>query len=110
MLPRLTASALVVAVWASTAQAWHSSAPAYPPPPSPSCDQVTALHGDRQVWVGNFAGRYRTGSPDGSAPYGAVGCFLAEAECRQWLQQNMSFAGFPVYIMSCRPAAGRAVR
>lgn len=103
MLPRVLGMSLILLSGATAAQAWHSSAPAYPPPPVPHCDDVMARHGDRAIWVGHFSGRYPTGNPQGSAPYGAVGCFLSEAECRRWLNQNLSFAGQPLYVMSCRP-------
>jgi hypothetical protein len=38
-------------------------------------------------------------------PYGARGCFLSEADCRRWLHENASYAGEPIGVMSCRPAA-----
>jgi hypothetical protein len=110
MFPRLLGCALMLLAGAPVAQAgWQSSGTAYPPPPVPHCGDVFARYGDQAIWVGNYAGRYTTGSLQGSAPYGAVGCFLSEAECRRWLHQNMSFAGSPMLVMSCRPAS-RALR
>jgi hypothetical protein len=112
MLPRLLTIALMLLAGAGTAQAegWARSAPAYAPPPVPLCSDVFARYGDRGIWVGQFAGRYPTQSVQGTSPYGAVGCFLSEAECRRWLHQNMTFAGSPMLVMSCRPAVGRTAR
>jgi hypothetical protein len=102
MLPRLMGCALLLASWVSAAEAaWQGAAPAYLPPAVPSCAAVTARYAGRRIWVGEYAGRYRTAGLS-SAPYGAIGCFLTEAECRQWLHQNMSFAGEPMLVMSCR--------
>jgi hypothetical protein len=102
MLLRLVGCALLLASWASAAEAaWQGAAPAYPPPPVPSCAEVMAHYPGQPIWVGEYAGRYRTAGLS-SAPYGAVGCFLSEAECRQWLHQNMSFAGEPMLVMACR--------
>lgn len=107
MPPRLIGCALVLlaGVTAALAQGRSSTAPAYPPPPVPDCDEVIARHGDRAIWVGEYSGRYKTMGLS-TAAYGARGCFLSEAECRRWLHQNMSFAGSPMYVMACRPAAG----
>ena len=102
MLPRLMGCVLLLASWASAAEAaWQGDARAYPPPPVPSCAEVMARYPSQPIWVGHYSGRYTTGGFN-SAPYGAVGCFLSEAECRQWLHQNMSFAGEPMLVMSCR--------
>lgn len=110
MLSRSLGLSLMLLAWAPAAQAaWQSAAPAYPPPPVPRCVDVVAHYGERGIWVGHFAGKYATGAPGGTASYGAVGCFLSEAQCRRWLNQNLSFAGHPLLTMSCRPAAGRAV-
>jgi hypothetical protein len=109
MVVRSLGLALMLLAWAPAAHAaWQSAAPAYPPPPVPRCEDVRAHYAGRALWVGNFSGKYRTGSPGGTAAYGAVGCFLSERECRHWLQQNLSFAGNPLYVMTCRPASGRA--
>lgn len=101
---RVLGCALMLLAWATAAhaQGWSRTAPEHPPPPVPRCDDVIARYGDRAIWVGEYAGRYKTQGV-GTAPYGATGCFLSEAECRRWLHQNMSFAGSPMYVMSCRP-------
>jgi hypothetical protein len=104
MIARLLGMALVILAGATAAQAegWTRSAPAYGPPPVPDCSDVIARYSGHGIWVGEYSGRYTTQSL-GSAPYGATGCFLSEAECRRWLHQNMSFAGSPMLVMSCRP-------
>lgn len=101
---------LLAGATAAQAEGWTRSAPAYPPPPVPHCDDVFARYGSQGIWVGNYSGRYKTQSLVGTAPYGATGCFLSEAACRQWLHQNMTFAGTPMYVMSCRPAVGGTLR
>ncbi|HEX2256411.1 MAG TPA: hypothetical protein VHG92_06870 [Afifellaceae bacterium] len=99
----LTATIMILAAGtAADAQGWSRIAPSYQPPPVPHCADVIARHGDRGIWVGDYTGRYNTHSL-GTAPYGARGCFQSEAECRRWLHQNMSFAGSPMMVMSCRP-------
>ncbi|HEX2256412.1 MAG TPA: hypothetical protein VHG92_06875 [Afifellaceae bacterium] len=100
---------LLAGATAAAAGSATSAVTSYPPPPVPSCDAVLA-RGGQGIWVGNYSGRFKTQSKHGTAPYGATGCFLSEAECRQWLHQNMSFAGEPMYVMSCRPATGGIAR
>jgi hypothetical protein len=103
MARRSLGYALVLLAGASAAQAqgWKGAGTAYPPPPVPDCGEVIARHGGQAIWVGEYSGRYPTAGL-ATAPYGAIGCFLSEAECRRWLHQNMSFAGSPMLVMSCR--------
>jgi hypothetical protein len=107
---RSLGACILLLAWApGTQAAWQSAAPAYPPPRLPRCEDVKAQYGQQAIWVGHFSGKRRTGGAEGTAAYGALGCFLSQAECRRWLHQNLTFAG-SASVMSCRPALGRAVR
>ena len=103
MLTRLLGCSLLLlfGITAAQAQGYARAASAYPPPLVPSCTEVMARYGTQAIWVGVYSGRYRTLGLN-SAPYGARGCFFSEAECRRWLHQNMTFAGEPMLVMSCR--------
>jgi hypothetical protein len=86
----------------------YSPDAAYPPPPIPDCGAMAARFGPERLWVGTYSGRRttHTGFRGLSVePYGARGCFLAEADCRRWLHENASYAGEPIGVMSCRPVA-----
>jgi hypothetical protein len=83
----------------------YSPDAAYPPPPIPDCRAMAARFGP-SLWVGHFSGkRMLYGSIGNVEPYGAVGCFLREADCRRWLHANTAYASSAIGVMSCRPAA-----
>ncbi|HEX2256206.1 MAG TPA: hypothetical protein VHG92_05795 [Afifellaceae bacterium] len=106
MLVRSLGMAALLLAAAPAEAAWQAATP-YPPPPVPACRDIIAQHGERGVWMGHFSGRRHSGGDHGTAVYGRVGCFLSEAQCRDWQNRNMAFAAAAT-IMSCRPLGGRA--
>ena len=70
-------------------------------PPAGDCQSMVAATGGKDIWFGQFSGRYET-LFDRYWPLAARGCFTSEYACRRWTNEILSIGKGPG-LMSCRP-------
>ena len=70
-------------------------------PPAGNCKAMAAA-GQKNIWYGEYSGRYESLANDRVYPLAARGCFRSERECRRWINEVASLSESSG-LMRCTP-------
>ncbi len=70
-------------------------------PPAGNCKAMAAA-GQKNIWYGEYSGRYESLANDRVYPLAARGCFRSERACRRWINEVASLSQSSG-LMRCTP-------
>ena len=69
-------------------------------PPAGDCYDLASQYGADRVWYGLYSGFVSLDYKNRELPYSNRGCFRTEADCRLWVNNNMTFSRGGSYVYS----------